>query len=308
MNPYKYPPVSPRFNLQLKEKNGRWLHYKVNFPIASPTSYKEHNTALGDYFQPAEGNEWPLAILIHGWGDRSLMPCRLLAKDPAKRGTASFVLHTVFHSTRMPPEIKRRAPNLTADEWFKGYQTSVIDVRQTVDWAQSNRAIRQDKIAVIGVSLGGIISAISMAVDKRIRAGVILIAGGNYENPAWLKKTGNKKTEAEYAEGQRMYQQYLAEVAEKGFDQVEPPKRSYLTDPVTFAGSLRNRPVLMLNALLDERIPRKSTIDLWEAAGKPVIKWLPGTHSSVWLLYPRIRNEVLDFLSSAFTIKQHGFQ
>jgi predicted esterase len=300
MKPFSYPPVSPRFNLQLKEKNNKWLHYAVNFPVARPTKYKEHNTAFGEYYQPINGNNLPLAILVHGMGNRSILPCKLLAKDLAKMGIASFILYLVFHSCRMPKAIKSRFPKLTPEEWFEGYQTSVVDVRQIVDWASSNRQINKEQIAVIGISLGGMISAISMGIDKRIRAGVITISGGNYESPAWLRRTCPDWTEAEYAEAQEAYKRYLAEVVEKGFQNIEPPKKTYLTDPLTFASYLRQRPLLMINAALDERIPKQATLDLWEASGKPEIKWLPGTHSSVWLLYPRIRREIINFLSSTF--------
>lgn len=302
MNPYSYPPVEPQFHLQLKETNSKYSRYSVDFPVALPTSHKEHNTALGDYYQPSQGDNLPLAILVHGWGDRSATPCRLFARDLAKIGVASFILYSVFHSSRMAEAIKKRLPHLTADEWLEGYQTSVIDVRQIVDWAHSNGQLNKQQIAVIGISLGGMVSAIAMGVDKRIQSGVILISGGNYESPQWLKRTVKNRTKAEYAEAQRVYAQYLAEVAEKGFENVEPPKRSYLTDPMTFASYLRGRPLFMINATLDERIPRQSTIDLWEASGKPGIKWLPGTHSSIWLLYPHIRREVCSFLGSAFKL------
>jgi predicted esterase len=302
MKPFSYPPVSPRFNLQLKEKDNKWLHYAVDFPVARPTKYKEYNTAFGEYYQPINGNNLPLAILVHGMGNRSTLPCRLLAKDLAKIGIASFILYLVFHSCRMPKAIKSRFPKITPEEWFEGYQTSVVDVRQIVDWASSNGQINKEQIAVIGISLGGMISAISMGIDKRIRAGVITISGGNYESPAWLRRTCPDWTEVEYAEAQKAYKRYLAEVAEKGFQNVEPPKKTYLTDPMTFANYLRQRPLLMINATLDERIPKQATLDLWEASGKPEIKWLPGTHSSVWLLYPRIRREIINFLSSTFRI------
>jgi esterase/lipase len=299
INPYNYTPV-PSFNLQLKETNSKWLRYAVDFPVAVPTSYQEHNTALGEYYRPPDGDNLPLAILVHGWGDRSLAPCRMFARDLIKIGFACFILRTVFHSDRMAKAIKSRLPRLTPEEWFEGYRTSVIDVRQIIDWAGSNGQVDKNRIAVIGVSLGGIISSISMALDKRIQAGVILVAGGNYENPAWLKRTGVRRSEAEYIEGQRLYRDYLDKVAREGLENVEPPRKSFLTDPVTFAGSLHHRPVLMVNATLDETIPKQSTIDLWEASGKPELKWIPGTHSSVWLLYPMIRKQVLGFLTSTF--------
>ncbi|HEX75205.1 MAG TPA: alpha/beta hydrolase family protein [Dehalococcoidia bacterium] len=300
MNPYIYPRTKPSFNLHLKETTGKWLRYTVDFPIAKPTRHKENNIAYGEYYQPRGADSWPLAVLVHGWGNRSMIPCKLLAKDLVKKGIASFMLYLVFHSSRMPEVIKNRLPNLSPEEWFEGYQTSVIDVRQIVDWASSTEVIRKQRIAVVGISLGGIISAIAMGVDQRIRVGVILLAGGNYENPAWLRKTGARRTEAESIEARDLYAQYLNRVAVKGLGNVIPPKKSYLTDPLTFASHLRERPLLMVNALWDERVPKQSTVDFWEACGRPDIKWFPTGHSTIWLLYPLIRKEIVAFLCSTF--------
>ncbi len=300
MNPYTYPRIEPSFNLHLKEATGKWLRYTVDFPIVKPTRHKENNIAYGEYYQPRGADSWPLAVLVHGWGNRSMIPCKLLAKDLVKKGIASFIFYLVFHSSRMPEVIKNRLPNLSPEEWFEGYQTSVIDVRQIVDWASSTEVIRKQRIAVVGISLGGIISAIAMGVDQRIRVGVILLAGGNYENPAWLRKTGARRTEAESIEARDLYAQYLNRVAVKGLGNVIPPKKSYLTDPLTFASHLRERPLLMVNALWDERVPKQSTVDFWEACGRPDIKWFPTGHSTIWLLYPLIRKEIVAFLCSTF--------
>ena len=54
-------------------------------------------------------------------------------------------------------------------------------MRQVVDWEESRAEINEEQIAVIGISLGGIISAIAMGIDKRIGAGVFLVTGGNSE-------------------------------------------------------------------------------------------------------------------------------
>src|SRR4030042_714841 len=295
MNPYHYPDFEPDFELLLNQTTRGWLRYDVKFPVAKPTKYKENNIAYGEYYQPRRGTNWPLAILVHGWGDRSVLPCRLLARDLCKKGIAGFILYLVFHQKRMPDVVKERLPNLTPTEWFEGYRTSVIDIRQIMDWAGKNKYINKDRVAVIGISLGGIISAISMGVDERIGAGVILVAGGNYQSPAWLRITEPGLSEAEYSQSQNLYIQYLHEVAEKGVDNVTPSKKSYLTDPVTFAAHLRQRPLLMLNSMWDERIPKQSTIDLWEACGKPEIKWYPATHSYIWLLYPFLLQEISNF-------------
>ena len=109
MNLYNYSVTDTSFNLYLKETNKNWLYYKVDFPSAQPTLYEENNTAYGEYFCPSSGKAESLAILIHGLGDHSIIPCKLLAKTLVKRGIACFILYLAFHSSRMPVHIKKEA-------------------------------------------------------------------------------------------------------------------------------------------------------------------------------------------------------
>jgi len=305
MNPYNYSGDELRFNSQLKQTTPRWLHYTVDFPTAHPTRYEENNTVRGEYFQPRDADNAPLIILLHGAGDESLIPCKLLARTLVKKGMACFILYSVLHSSRMPEAVRKRLPALTPEEWFEGYQISVIDVRQVVDWAGSQAEINKEQIALIGISFGGFVSAIAMGIDKRIKAGVFLIAGGDAEKIGWksrkgITKKGNKRTEAEYNHIHNHYVHYLAEVAEKGFENVTSTRKSFLTDPMTFAPYLRDRPVLMLNALWDEYIPREAVLDFWKACDSPAITWFPATHTTIWLLYPSISRKIARFLRATF--------
>ena len=301
MNPYSYPPIEPRFNLQLKEATAKWSHYAVDFPTAHPNGFAGSKTVLGDYFCPQNASKVPLVILVHGMGDRSVMPCKLLARTLVKRGMACFILYLVFHERRMPEAIKEHFPKMTANEWFESYEISVTDIRQVVDLASTRQEINAEKVSVIGISFGGFVSAIAMGLDQRIKAGVFVVSAGNSEkmtrNSLILKKQ-YKYNEAEYHQNQTRYEQYLAEVAEKGFENVTPAKKSYLTDPMTFACYLRNRPLLMVNALWDEMIPREAALDMWQACGKPPIMWFPATHASIWMWYPVIGWKIARFLKS----------
>lgn len=305
MIPYDYPQIVPHVNLRLQQTTRAWTRYSVDFPVAQPAPYKESNTAYGEYFRPNTDGNVPLVVLSHGWGDRSVFPCKLLARALVKRGIASFVLYLAFHSRRLPEVIRNRLPDLTDEEWFRGYQMSVIDIRQIIDWAIDIEGISTEHIAVTGLSLGGFISAIAMGIDKRIKAGVLLVTGGNSAKIAQMCRVNTfrkryKRSEAEYNEIQSCYAQYLVEVAEKGLANVTPVRRSFLTDPMTFAHLLRQRPLLMINALWDECIPKEATIDFWEACGKPNISWYPGTHSSIWLWYPLILKQITNFIKSTF--------
>jgi esterase/lipase len=308
MNPYSYQNNELHANTHLKETTSRWLRYVVDFPTTHPTQYEENNTVFGEYFQPRYANHTPLAILIHGMGDRSIMPCRFLARTLVKKGIACFILYLVFHSSRMPEVLKNRLHLLTPEEWFEGYQVSVTDVRRIIDWANSRPEINENLIAVVGISLGGFISSIVMGVDKRIKAGIFLVSGGNSEKITWENRNeGVRKvcicTEAECHQiHNSYYPQYLADVAEKGFENVTPIKGCFQTDPLTFAIYLRKSPILMINALWDEAIPKQATLDFWEACDKPDIVWLPGTHVTIWLWYPIIERKIANFLTSTFSI------
>jgi len=312
MNPYSYSNGDLNASLELKQVNSRWSRYTIDFPTAHPTRYEKNNTVHVEYFQPKGVTNTPMVILLHGMGDELLIPCKLLAKNLAKKGFACFVLYSVLHSRRTPETVRKRLPVLTAEEWFEVYRISVIDVRQIIDWADSRSEIDKEKIAVLGTSFGGFISAITMGVDERIKAGILLVTGGNsgkigHKSRQHSMKKGYSITEDEYNQNQKHYRQYLAEVAERGFENVTPPSKSFLVDPMTYTTHLRERPMLMLNALWDEYIPREATLDLWEASGKPPITWFPATHTSFWLWYPLIRRKIGRFLKSTFNSQEGIF-
>jgi len=303
-NPYQYKSRKIQANLELKQTTSRWLKYAVDFPSAYSV-YNEVSDIRGEYFQPRNNKKAPLAIVIHGWGDRGDIPCHLLARTMVKQGYAVFVFYLVFHASRMPETMTSHMPYLNTEDWFEGYRASIIEVRQVLDWAYGRPELDKERIAVLGISLGGFVSEIAMALDKRIKAGVFIIAGGNSEIITWKTKSeaivkGHGCTEEECHRIRSQYPQYRAEVAQKGIDNAVPFMHCYLTDALTFAPYLRGRPVLMLNGKWDKTIPKEATIAFWEACNKPAIKWLPGSHISFWLWYPRIAGEITRFLGTTF--------
>jgi dienelactone hydrolase len=303
INPYPCVKLNDGVECYLKEENSLFTSYKVRFNSSFTTRYLGANMVVGEYVSPRGRKNSPLAILIHGMGDRSVIPCRLIARTLVKKGIASFILYLVFHNYRVPASIKGRYPRLTSEEWFESYQMSVTDVYQVLDWAGTRPELDLDKIAVVGISFGSFISSISMALDNRIKAGVLIVSGGNSDKitkHSLLLRRQYKHNHLDFQQNQESYFQYLSEVAERGFDNVAARKSSYLTDPMTFASYIKNKPLLMINALWDEIIPKVATLDLWEACGRPTIKWYPATHASIWAWYPLIGPQIAAFLLSAY--------
>jgi hypothetical protein len=305
MNPYEHPRGEPELNLRLRNDAASWSHYEVDFRAAFPTRHDRNHTARGDYLQPHGVQGAPLVILLHGVGDHSVIPCRWLAHRLARRGIACFLLYLVVHSSRMPDGLRGRMPTVSDDEWFEWYQTSVIEVRQLVDWAAARPEIDETRVGVLGISFGGFVASIAMAVDERIGGGAFIVSGGDsveivQKARLGAIRRGYRMSPAEYAEGRRAYDAYLADVEERGVDSVEPPRRSYLNDPMTFAHLLRGRPVQMVNARWDEFVPREATLGFWQACGCPAISWYPTNHTAIWLWYPSIRRRIEAFFGATF--------
>jgi dienelactone hydrolase len=300
-NPYQYVSAKSQACVMPREQTALWDCSRVDFASAFVTRFLGDTHIIGDYFFPRGRAKAPLAILIHGMGDRSAIPCRMIAKDLAKEGIASFILYLVFHSLRAPDSIKTRYPNLTGDEWFESYKVSVTDVHQILDWAVTRPEIIHSQISVLGISFGSFVTSIAMALDKRLGKGILVECGGNSDkitkNSLMLRWRYKQKL-AVYNQNQTAYSQYLSEVVKRGWDNVETSKSSYLTDPLTFTSNLKDRPLMLLNAAWDEMIPKSATCELWESLGKPPIHWYPATHAGLWIWYPLFRNKITGFLKT----------
>jgi cephalosporin-C deacetylase-like acetyl esterase len=304
-NPFAYDRVQPSFNVRQLRQNGRWQHYAIDFPIAFPGLYQESKNAEGEYFQVNTTHKLPLVILIHGWGDHSAFPLHVMARNLSKKGMHSFFLYLPFHSRRLPKEMKKRSPNFTQQEWFDGYRIAVTDVRQILDWVKTREEIDTDRVAVIGLSLGSFVSSIAMGVDNRINTGVFIVSGGNsakiQQHSRFAKFRKQYRFEPkDYEDYQKSYEQYLQEIPVKGWENVEPARPVFLIDPLTYAHRLKGRPLLMINALWDEFIPRETTLDFQKACGECELNWYPTTHATIWLFYPSIAGHINRFLRNSF--------
>ena len=310
-NPFNYENKMPSFNIQQRRQNTHWRHYDIDFPIAFPGIFQESNTAYGEYLRTDGLHKAPLIILIHGWGDHSIIPLHFLARKLTRTGLHCLLLYLPFHTKRLPMEMKKRSPNFTQEEWFDGYRISITDVRQVIDWAKTREEIDGDKIAVIGLSLGAFVGSIAMGVDDRIKAGILIVSGGNsakiQQHSRFAKFRKQYRFEQkDYEDYQSSYDEYLKDVVKEGWENVQPVRQSFLIDPLTYAYRLKRRPVLMLNARWDEFIPRETTLDLHEAYGDCEINWFPTSHASIWLFYLSIARRINRFLNKAFDATKIG--
>ena len=307
MHPYDYTITALDFNARQVARTSSRVHYEVTIPAAIDTNYEKPTAIIGDFFMPNNKKQTPLTILIPGLGDQSAVPCLNMARNLVKQGISAFVLYPIFHSGRTPEIREGQSLPTTPGGWLEVFQFTVTDVRRVIDWAVSRDEVDEKMIGIIGASAGGMISAITMSIERRILAGIFITMGGNNEELSWgaennAGRTMHSCSRDECRNAYSKYPRYLEEVTRKGFQNVTPAKECFLFDTLTFAACLRERPILMINALQDEMVPKRSVKDFWEACGKPQIVWLPNTHTGIFSSQHIINNEITSFLYSTFKI------
>ncbi len=254
----------------------------VKLPIV-----KEVNRVYAYYFKPNEPSN-SLCIVLHGHGSRGFSSTFYFARKLALSGIKSVLLTIPFHG-------KRKAMGVTDGTGFfvldsigmlNRFRQSVVDVRTLIDFSETGVFEDIEKIYILGISLGGMISSIAMGVDERIQKGVFLLAGGDIEGMFWksIAMLPLRKYVYKVASGEEIKE------AEKEYERIDK-----LYDPLTFGRFIRPRKVLMFNGTFDYVIPRFASEKLKEAIGTAKITYLPAGHGSILLYRAFIARKAINF-------------
>jgi dienelactone hydrolase len=236
--------------------------FEVTFPSPVETPHPKNNTVYCEYFRPKSGGKHPGVIVLHILGgdfDLARLFCRSLAAE----GTAALFLKMPYYGPRRDPSSPARMVSLDPNETVEGMTQAILDIRRGTAWLAAQDEIDADQLGIMGISLGGITSALAVSVEPRLRKGCLLLAGGDIGKVAWESRELAKLREKWIAGGGT--QQSLSDVIQ-------------VIDPVTYAPRARGKKILMLNARNDEVIPPSCTESLWHALGEPEIVWWDAGH------------------------------
>ena len=196
----------------------------------------------------------PVVILLHGLGDNKTVDYITYGNQALlKAGYAVMRIDICNHGDRH-----------TYDYDFDligGYRywsrdmvaQTVFDLRRAIDFIETRKELDPDHIGFFGISLGGITGTIFCGVDKRIKAPVIVLAGGQL-NLMFGKKALSQDT------------------------------RDFLSfiDPINYVAMISPRPLLMINASNDDVVPPITSKILYKRAKKPKkIIWYPAKHHTL---------------------------
>jgi len=167
----------------------------------------------------------------------------------------------------------------------------VIDHRQVVDWFERQPELDANRLGIFGVSMGGIKGALLVALEPRIKAAALGLAGGDL--PYILTHT----TESGLV---RRREQEL-KTRNITIEESEQQLRSILTcDPIRYAEFVDPRKVMLVLANNDTVVPIQKGVELKEKMGNPETIFIPGGHYTAVLAIPYIKSQSMQFFEKRF--------
>jgi dienelactone hydrolase len=145
----------------------------------------------------------------------------------------------------------------------------IFDHRQAIDWIETREELDASRIGVFGISMGAIKGALISAIDDRVSASVLALAGGDIP---YLLTNSNEPGIA------RRRAAYLTEHQLTTAALQEKLTRKITCDPLHFAEYVDAGKVLMVLALFDKTVPFEKGRELKEKMGDPQTIYLFSGH------------------------------
>jgi dienelactone hydrolase len=277
---FEYPEAAlpPEPIVDRLEDSGREFEERfVQLWVTTPGDPERHKVQILE-FRSTQPGPRPAVVVTPMFGGRQPI-ARLIAPALAERGIHALV---VLRAERYlvgdaPPERLERV-----------LRTAVIDRRRTLDYLASRQDVDPKRLGAIGVSLGGLGTALLCASDARIKAGVLVLAGGGLETliPASQERRALEFVEAWGARG----------VSPEALS--AKIKSAVPSDPLLLAQNLDPRLLLFVTARRDKHVPARNQELLWEAAGRPERYSLPTGHATSAVYAPWLAPLCLDWLQA----------
>jgi len=249
-------PLNPKIQKIDEKKN--YIQYKVYY-----TSINNQTVPALLFIPKTDTPPYPCIIFLHGYGGKK-EDAALLAKEVTSQGYAVFSIDAPLHGERRQPGKQLYSPDINATK--QGFIQAVIDLRRAVDLLETIPKIDKDRIGYAGGSMGGIIGAIFISVEPRIKAAVLVVPGGNMS--LMIQKSQHSAIPP--------IREYLKE---QGISYDELQKTLDPIDPINFIHLYSPRPLQIHLGKNDMIVPAEAGKQLAEKAGQPKeIYWYNAGH------------------------------
>ncbi len=233
-----------------------------------------------DYYDPS-GKKPVIIVLPQFEGSDDLG--RYFARAFAENNYTALVARSEFMA---------KIDEIDLEDFDSIMERMLMDHRVLIDWLETQN-VNVEKLGVFGISLGGIAATMLSGSDKRIKASVLGICGGDLPYVLLHSREGSirkvKKRTVQKIKEDPTFSHITDDELYEMF------KDKMTLDPMDYAEYIDARNVLMVLAMFDKVIPIKKGEELREKIGNPETIYLPTGHYTAFLYIPYIKNKALKF-------------
>lgn len=215
------------------------------------------------FLTPEGGGPFPVVVLNHWLGGTMEQAMAMAGPKLASMGLTVLAPENPHQGSRREyvfDEIIMGAP----EQVVQNIRDAVVDLRRAADFLRSQPETCDAPIGYAGISMGAILGFMTVAADDRYAAFASMVGGGNLIE-ALDAGIGGADLGRSLREGA---------LADPGL-----ASRIALSDPLSAASLISNRPVAMFNALRDATIPKSCATALYDALECPKsIQWYDAGH------------------------------
>ena len=249
------------------------------------------------FFQPKKEIR-ASTLILHGLGSRNIKFLLWLGPHLANAGVSTTVLILPGNYTRVENNSVSGRSYLYPDMnvLYQVWEHGVVDTLSTIDLLEQSGFWKENNI-LVGYCLGGMISTMVGAIDKRINHFLFMTTGGHmphilHQSPAavFVRRMFEKGFKADFHLANRdmlydIYKEQFPMVRKMSLDHIvssEEIHPLFKVDPITYAHLLDMNKVTFIDAYFDSTLPVKSRKVLYDEMYGANRKVLPISHVN-WL-------------------------
>lgn len=239
---------------------------------------------------PKREDKIPCIVFLHGYGG-SKDDIREAVDLVAGEGYALMAIDAEYHGERRENGKELYSPDV--NDSVRGIIQTVIDLRRAIDYLETRPEIDIERVGYVGGSMGGILGAIFIGVEPRIKAAALIVAGGNMS--LMIRESQHYTMPA--------IREYLQR---EGISYEELQKMLDPIDPMNFIEYFSPRPVVFHLGRFDKIVPAEAGRQLYEAAGEPKqVYWYDAGHDVPLDL---VLARILDFMDQNLLGKTFAYR
>jgi dienelactone hydrolase len=272
-------PISVQADREMRDG----IHFDLR-RVALPSNVEAGASIDFDYYNvegegdAGSGGRTPVVVLLPIFNGQ-LGITRYFARYFANQGWAAIVV------------VRERDPLSEMFDPETAIRANLTEYRRVLDWVEQQPELDPGRIGLFGISLGAMDAVMLTALDDRIDALVVAMAGGDL---ASLMVSTNYRRIVRRVDGM---------LADSGMsrERFEQSLAQQITmDPLILAPYVDAERVLMIMTRTDAIVPFEAQQALRASMGAPETLYLPTGHRPSVLFFPRVRSSAFEFFARQF--------